>query len=79
MTDEPLPTRERSVWSAMDSQAALATGAPPLVPAPDPAHIARILDALARKYRWQMAVGNFFARLTGRFNRRSYIELDFQP
>ena len=34
-----------------------------------------MLGALRTKYGWQMWVGNFFARLTGRFDRRSYIEL----
>lgn len=44
----------------------------------DPAEIARFLDALKRKYGWQMSVGNFFARLTGRFGKRAYIELTFE-
>lgn len=44
----------------------------------DPAEIARFLEALGRKYGWLMSVGNFFARLSGRFNKRAYIELTFE-
>ena len=44
----------------------------------DAAQIARILEALGGKYGWQMSLGNFLARLTGRFDRRSYIELTFE-
>jgi PPOX class probable F420-dependent enzyme len=44
----------------------------------EPAQIARMLGALGEKYGWQMAIGNFLARLTGRFNRRAYIELTFE-
>lgn len=41
----------------------------------DPAHIERMLGALKQKYGWQMGIGNFFARLSGRFEKRAYIEL----
>jgi hypothetical protein len=39
----------------------------------DPAGIAAALAALGRKYGWQMALGNFFAKLTGRFQKRAYV------
>ena len=41
----------------------------------DPAEIESILASLRRKYGWQSAVTNFFARLAGRMERRAYIEL----
>lgn len=41
----------------------------------DPAQVARMLEALGKKYGWQMAVGNLLARLTGRYQRRAYLEL----
>jgi PPOX class probable F420-dependent enzyme len=41
----------------------------------DAAEIERALGALRRKYGWQMLVGNFFSRLTGRFGRRKYLEV----
>lgn len=43
----------------------------------DAAEIERCLGALRAKYGWQVAVTNFFARLSGRFNKRAYIELTF--
>ena len=44
----------------------------------DPAWIARALDALVAKYGWQMRLGNFFARLSGRFEKRAYLELELR-
>ena len=41
----------------------------------DPAHVTRMLAALARKYGWLMSIGNAMARVTGRFDKRAYIEL----
>ncbi len=47
----------------------------------------RILDALAdverahaalrTKYGWQMAMGDFFARIAGRINKRAWLEITF--
>lgn len=34
------------------------------------------LKALRRKYRWQMAIGDCFARLTGKMQRRAYIRVE---
>jgi PPOX class probable F420-dependent enzyme len=41
----------------------------------DPAHVERAHAALRSKYGWQMAIGDFFATLTGRKKRRAYLEL----
>lgn len=41
----------------------------------DPAHIARALEALRKKYGFQSAMTDFFAKLTGRFGRRAYMEI----
>jgi hypothetical protein len=41
----------------------------------DPAAIDRALAAIKRKYGFQAAVTNFFARLTGRFDKRANLEL----
>lgn len=35
----------------------------------------RIHAALRKKYGWQMAIGDFFATITGRRNKRAYLEL----
>ena len=37
--------------------------------------IERAYIALRRKYGWQMKVGDFFSRLTGRYDKRAIIEL----
>lgn len=34
------------------------------------------LQALRRKYGWQMHIGDIFARLTGKMGRRAYIRID---
>lgn len=34
------------------------------------------LRALRRKYGWQMAVGDIFAKLTGKMGRRAYIRVE---
>jgi PPOX class probable F420-dependent enzyme len=39
----------------------------------DPEAVQRALSALRRKYGWQMWLADVGARLTGRFDRRSYI------
>jgi PPOX class probable F420-dependent enzyme len=36
------------------------------------------LAALRRKYGWQMAIGDCFARLSGRMQRRAYIRIDLR-
>jgi uncharacterized protein len=36
---------------------------------------ARIHAALRKKYGWQMAIGDFFATISGRKNKRAYLEL----
>jgi PPOX class probable F420-dependent enzyme len=41
----------------------------------DAATQARIHAALRKKYGWQMAVGDFFATISGRKNKRAYLEL----
>ena len=43
----------------------------------DAALIARAYEALGKKYGWQMAIGNFTARLVGRFTKRVFIEVDY--
>ena len=42
----------------------------------DPADQATALAALRRKYGWQMLLGDFFSRLTGKMARRAYIRID---
>lgn len=42
----------------------------------DPADEARALRALRKKYRLQMAIGDCFAKLTGRMGRRRYIRVE---
>lgn len=34
------------------------------------------LEALRRKYGWQMKIGDFFSILTGKMGRRAYIRID---
>jgi len=41
----------------------------------DPAHIARALAAMRKKYGFQSAMTDFFAKLSGRFGRRAYMEI----
>jgi PPOX class probable F420-dependent enzyme len=41
----------------------------------DQAQVARAHAALRKKYGWKMAIGDFFARLTGRIDKRAYLEL----
>ena len=41
----------------------------------DPAHVERAHAALRKKYGWQMAMGDFFATLTGRIKKRAYLAL----
>lgn len=38
----------------------------------------RIHQALRRKYGWQMAIGDFFAAVSGRKNKRAYLEITLQ-
>ena len=39
----------------------------------DPGEIERAYAALHRKYGFRMAIGDFFARLTGRYRQRQFI------
>jgi PPOX class probable F420-dependent enzyme len=41
----------------------------------EPAEVARALGALRRKYGWQMWLADAGARLTGRFDQRTYIRI----
>jgi PPOX class probable F420-dependent enzyme len=41
----------------------------------DGAQQERIMDALTRKYGWQLRVLNFFATIAGRVKRRAYLEV----
>jgi len=43
-----------------------------------PADEERALAALRRKYGWQMKVGDVFARLTGKMQRRAYIRVELK-
>ncbi len=43
----------------------------------DAAWITRAHAALRKKYGWMMAMGDFFASLTGRKAKRAYLELTF--
>jgi PPOX class probable F420-dependent enzyme len=44
----------------------------------DAAQQRRIMDALTRKYGWQLRVLNFFARIAGRAKLRAYLELSLK-
>ncbi len=37
--------------------------------------IERVYAALRRKYRWQMNIGDFFSKISGRYHKRAIIEL----
>ena len=41
----------------------------------EPELIERIYAALRRKYRWQMKIGDFFSKISGRYHKRAIIEL----
>lgn len=38
--------------------------------------IERVYAALRRKYGWQMKIGDFFSKLSGRYDKRAIIELE---
>ena len=42
----------------------------------DAATVAAAYAALRRKYGWQMAIGDFFSRLTGRISNRAMLEIE---
>jgi PPOX class probable F420-dependent enzyme len=42
-----------------------------------PALVDRALGALTKKYGWQMQLTNFVARVSGRMQKRAYLEIDF--
>jgi PPOX class probable F420-dependent enzyme len=41
----------------------------------EPAAVARALERLHAKYGWQMAIADFFSRLSGRYSKRAYLEI----
>lgn len=41
----------------------------------DPAAVARALARLHAKYGWQMALADFFSRLSGRYSKRAYLRV----
>jgi hypothetical protein len=43
----------------------------------DAAEVTRAHTALRKKYGWQMAMGDFFARIAGRINKRAWLEISF--
>ena len=45
----------------------------------DAATIERAYVALRAKYGWQMRLGDFFSKLTGRYHRRAMIEISLDP
>jgi hypothetical protein len=44
----------------------------------DTAQQKRMMDALTRKYGWQLRILNVFAGLAGRVNQRAYLEVSFK-
>ena len=42
---------------------------------PETALVEQVYAALRRKYGWQMYAGDFFARLSGRYQRRAVLEI----
>jgi hypothetical protein len=42
----------------------------------EPARIECAYAALHRKYGWQMAIGDFFSKLGGRYGRRAILEIE---
>jgi hypothetical protein len=44
--------------------------------AAEPAQVERAYAALRRKYGWQMAIGDFFSKLAGRYDRRAILEIE---
>ncbi|HEX3345036.1 MAG TPA: PPOX class F420-dependent oxidoreductase [Polyangiaceae bacterium] len=44
-----------------------------------PGDVTRAHAALRKKYGWQMAMGDFFARLAGRIQKRAWLEIAFPP
>ena len=41
----------------------------------DPASVARALERLHAKYGWLMGLADFFSRLSGRYSKRAYLEI----
>jgi PPOX class probable F420-dependent enzyme len=44
-----------------------------------PADVERAHAALRKKYGWQMAMGDFFARIAGRIHKRAWLEITVPP
>jgi len=42
----------------------------------DVGRVERAYAALRRKYGWQMRIGDFFSKLSGRFDQRAIVELE---
>ncbi len=45
----------------------------------DPASIAHALRLMHAKYGWQMWLADLFARLSGRYAKRAYLEVEIEP
>ena len=45
----------------------------------DAEHVRRAHAALRQKYGWQMAMGDFFARIAGRIHKRAWLEITVPP
>jgi PPOX class probable F420-dependent enzyme len=43
----------------------------------DPALIERVYVAFGKKYGWQIALFNLFARIGGKYDKRVFVEADF--
>lgn len=45
----------------------------------EPDRIERVLARLRRKYGWQMRLADLLSRLSGRYDRRAYLEIELDP
>ncbi len=44
----------------------------------EPEVIQRAYEMLRRKYRWGMRIGDCFAKLTGRYQKRAFLEIEIE-
>ena len=44
----------------------------------EPEVIQRAYEMLRRKYWWGMRIGDFFAKLTGRYQKRAFLEIEIE-
>jgi len=44
----------------------------------DKAHQARMMDAINRKYGWQVRILNFFSEISGKAKKRAYLEVSIK-